>query len=320
MADSASGVVDVTAADAASAPSLIEGTVVPNAEDAFAPGICRICGKGDDGRAMVRFLPDPKEPELEDITLHVFCGKTASILSNVSMPHYEILSKAGLKNKHGIGPDVSAAIQLTRSAAVIDRPEKEFYLVKEFEAKLMQRRDQTAHRQRNYRQVASPYILTPSNMLTTFSPAAVPQMAILPTAIPPAVVPPVTVPPADILPVVQPQVVPAPVITPAANPVATPVVTPASAPAVATASVPPAALAAPHIAPADTPSTTTTHAPSYAKRETKQLPHKAAAGQIKKPGTTVKTESITIPVNSTMPGNDAKVACEFLRRKRWSFD
>jgi hypothetical protein len=112
---------------------------------------CRLCGKGNDGRAMVRFRPvrldlfnlnvadAATNTFLEDITLHVFCGKTASILPNVQMPQYEILSKAGIKNKHGIGPEVNGALARTRSAnvAASGAKEKTFYIVQEFEANLL---------------------------------------------------------------------------------------------------------------------------------------------------------------------------------------
>lgn len=136
-------------------------------------GACRICGKGgEDGRAMCRFSPlNPPSGDdatsdsavsdgivtptcTEDITLHVFCGKTASILPSINMPQYEILTKAGIKNKHGIGPDVNAAITRTRFAAVpgsgdeaAGKPDKTFYLVKEFEANLALLRGYSAAQQ-----------------------------------------------------------------------------------------------------------------------------------------------------------------------------
>ena len=112
--------------------------------------ICRICGKKDDGRPILRFRPaqqhetrsgltGPNAMALnQDVFLHVFCGKTASILPNVNQPEWEILSKAGLKNKHGIGAEVNAALARTR-CAVLNQPgakEKQFYLVREFEANL----------------------------------------------------------------------------------------------------------------------------------------------------------------------------------------
>lgn len=112
---------------------------------------CRICGKGldDDGRVLCHFFPTQVDDNTlnvapgvdtfgEDIALHVFCGKTASILPNVNQPDLEILSKAGIKNKHGIGPDVNGALARTRSSTVAAEgvKEKTFYIVKEFEAHL----------------------------------------------------------------------------------------------------------------------------------------------------------------------------------------
>lgn len=111
--------------------------------------VCRICRSGDDERPMLRFLPVEHDmatasvaPHVftfgDDICVHVFCGKTASILPNVNQPELEILSKAGLKNKHGIGPEVNAALARTR-CAVLNEPgvkDKHFYLVREFEAHL----------------------------------------------------------------------------------------------------------------------------------------------------------------------------------------
>lgn len=110
---------------------------------------CRICGKADDGRAMVRF--DPGEIDIDvarvapncttftdDITLHVFCGKTAAILPTINQPQYEILSKAGIKNKHGIGSDVNGALARSR-CAILQTPgvkDKMYYIVQEVEAVL----------------------------------------------------------------------------------------------------------------------------------------------------------------------------------------
>jgi hypothetical protein len=145
--------------DPTTEPNAFHGLNVPNdtasaclddmalaaAEAAAAvDGVCRICGKGDDGRQLCRFLPVDHDHTTsimtwtEDITLHVFCGKTASILPHVNLPEYEILSKAGLKNKHGIGPEVNGALARTRSSIVQadGAKEKYFYLVKEFESNL----------------------------------------------------------------------------------------------------------------------------------------------------------------------------------------
>ncbi|KAL7558258.1 hypothetical protein ACA910_009928 [Epithemia clementina (nom. ined.)] len=134
--------------------------------------ICRICGQGnEEGRPVLRFLPVPHEAPAaraapgvvtftEDVCLHIFCGKTASILPTVNRPDLEILTKAGLKNKHGIGPEVNSALARTRSAILLHAPlqeegqdsssklaasaaaaaasnkEKQYFLVREFEAHL----------------------------------------------------------------------------------------------------------------------------------------------------------------------------------------
>jgi hypothetical protein len=111
---------------------------------------CRICQRGDeDGRPVLRFLPVEHDSSAataspsvisftQDIGLHIFCGKTASILPTVNAPELEILTKAGLKNKHGIGPEVNAALARTRCAILAQEgaKEKHFYLVREFEAHL----------------------------------------------------------------------------------------------------------------------------------------------------------------------------------------
>lgn len=137
---------------------------------------CKVCGEGDsEGRPLLHFPPaDPigdvdiatplsptrQSPATqatpstfsEHICLHVFCGKTASILPSVNKPELEILTKAGIKNKHGIGPDINAALARTRHAAPLSVPavegaalslvkntsrlDKRFYLVNEFESHL----------------------------------------------------------------------------------------------------------------------------------------------------------------------------------------
>jgi hypothetical protein len=140
-----------------------------------APAVCLICGQGGskdprataasaatpkaaDTRPILRFLPVHHDPNAalaapgvttfrQDICLHIFCGKTASILPHVQRPDLEILTKAGLKNKHGIGPEVNAALARTRCAIVVQHDgstssssssskEKSYYLVREFEAHL----------------------------------------------------------------------------------------------------------------------------------------------------------------------------------------
>jgi hypothetical protein len=112
---------------------------------------CLICGKGmeEDSRALCHFLPNNVHeatlqlaPRIktfgEEIVVHVFCGKTACILPNVTRPELEILSKAGIKNKHGIGPEVNGALARTRNCTVAadGAKEKTFYIVQEFEAHL----------------------------------------------------------------------------------------------------------------------------------------------------------------------------------------
>jgi hypothetical protein len=112
-------------------------------------GPCRICGQPapsstsnagngdtDDGRnnsrPMIRFFPTPgaispavakAAPSVttfgQDICLHVFCGKTAGFLPGRSDPELEIMTKAGLKNKHGIGQEVNAALARTRCGVPI---------------------------------------------------------------------------------------------------------------------------------------------------------------------------------------------------------
>ena len=111
---------------------------------------CRICKQGEtEGRPIIRFAPVDNALHAaaaapgvatfsQDVQLHVFCGKTASILPNVNSPELEILTKAGLKNKHGIGPEVNAALARTRCAILHQdgAKEKNYYLVREFEAHL----------------------------------------------------------------------------------------------------------------------------------------------------------------------------------------
>lgn len=102
-------------------------------EELSAEGVCLICGVGDDGRHLCHFHSNDECPE--EIVLHVFCGKTAAILPHVNRPDLEILTKAGIKNKHGTGVSVTLALQRCRSARVNDpsNREQEYYLSKEFE-------------------------------------------------------------------------------------------------------------------------------------------------------------------------------------------
>jgi hypothetical protein len=139
----ADAVVEADALDAAHR----EAAVDHEQEDQL---VCRICERGDEeGRPMLRFLPVEHDVAAanaapgvvtfsEDIALHIFCGKTASILQSVNQPDLEILTKAGLKNKHGIGAEVNAALARTRCAilAQAGSKEKHYYLVREFEAHL----------------------------------------------------------------------------------------------------------------------------------------------------------------------------------------
>lgn len=95
---------------------------------------CRVCGQGEEkGRRLCCFLATEEAPD--ELYLHVFCGKTAAILPHVNRPDLEILTKAGIKNKHGTGVSVTMALQRCRSAKVDDASgrEQEYYLSKEFE-------------------------------------------------------------------------------------------------------------------------------------------------------------------------------------------
>jgi len=94
--------------------------------------VCHVCGR-EDGRALCHFEPNEDSPV--EVFLHVFCGKTAAILPQVNRPDLEILTKAGVKNKHGTGVSVTLALQRCRSAKVADpsNREQEYYLSKEFE-------------------------------------------------------------------------------------------------------------------------------------------------------------------------------------------
>ena len=154
--DSSSADVAVQDALRETAAAVQEALRETEQANAVQPPVCRICAKLDD-RPLVRFFPVDHDMSLlaaapsvdtftDDIALHVFCGKTASILPNVNRPDLEILSKAGLKNKHGIGPEVNAALARTRSATANhqQQPPKYFYLVREFEAHLAAIRHSTS--------------------------------------------------------------------------------------------------------------------------------------------------------------------------------
>jgi hypothetical protein len=140
-------------------------------------------------RPMLRFLPtiipcdvattssDVTDTFSEDAWLHIFCGKTAGFVFISNNPHHhttttgdthqqqqqnndnnnnarwEIMSKAGLKHKYGIGREVNAALNRTRFAMVPDSnataasmsgsnkkqslATRQYYLVREFEANLI---------------------------------------------------------------------------------------------------------------------------------------------------------------------------------------
>ena len=123
-----------TTADATlSSPAATKQTDTTTEGPSAVSKACKVCGVANDGRKMCHFVPTPQFPE--EIYLHVFCGKTAAILPNVNRPDLEILTKAGVKNKHGTGVSVTLALQRCRSAKVLDSSnrEQEYFLSKEFE-------------------------------------------------------------------------------------------------------------------------------------------------------------------------------------------
>lgn len=168
MAESATNTTGATALSNTSAPNppAEEQQRQEHQEQDSTPQTCQICGKDStqDPRAMVRFLPSSTVDS--DISMHVFCGKTASILPHVAKPHLEILLKAGLKNKHGIGPDVNFALARTRSAIPVGggsekdpkRLEKEYYLVKEFEGHLSSIRNMHVQREQPPTYLPPPHV------------------------------------------------------------------------------------------------------------------------------------------------------------------
>lgn len=94
----------------------------------FVFPVCRICERDDPERPILSFDATENEPLIK---LHIFCGKTASILTD--RPELEILSKAGIKNKHGTGTYINRALDLTRCAC---HEKQSYYLVHEFEGNL----------------------------------------------------------------------------------------------------------------------------------------------------------------------------------------
>mmetsp|Transcript_619 Transcript_619/g.877 ORF Transcript_619/g.877 Transcript_619/m.877 type:complete len:520 (-) Transcript_619:127-1686(-) len=107
---------------------------------------CKICGVSDQ-RKMCHFAYDPEavptvdapNSASEDVFLHVFCGKTAAILSHVEDPDLEILTAQGIRNKHGNATGVYVALKRTRPSIPIndfDETPKVYYISKEFESHL----------------------------------------------------------------------------------------------------------------------------------------------------------------------------------------
>jgi len=129
---------------------LTEDDMALAAAAAAASLVCRICGQvAAPHRPLLVFQELSSYPPLvetmsQTLYLHVFCGKTAGILPTVASPQWEILSKAGLKNKHGIGPQVNMALARTRCAMAGGKP---YYLVREFEAHLSLIRQQQCQQQ-----------------------------------------------------------------------------------------------------------------------------------------------------------------------------
>ncbi|KAG7366364.1 hypothetical protein IV203_029034 [Nitzschia inconspicua] len=106
--------------------------------------ICRICfqsslSSSSSNRPLLHFKPAKTVPStsstsklslFEHVHVHIFCGKTAGILFQKN-PHsgrvhtkntaqWEIMSKAGIKNKHGTEKDVCTALALSRWAMLPD--------------------------------------------------------------------------------------------------------------------------------------------------------------------------------------------------------
>lgn len=107
----------------------------PPGADTSPLGPCRICGQPAHSRPVVRFVPAPATAAVakaapgvttfgEDICLHIFCGKTAGFLPGGSDPGLEIMTKAGIKNKFGIGQAVNAALARTRPGVPVAVPEQ----------------------------------------------------------------------------------------------------------------------------------------------------------------------------------------------------
>jgi hypothetical protein len=99
------------------------------------PSVCQICGEGESAqKRLCYFLPTELEPA--PTVVHVFCGKIAAILPKINRPDLEILTKSGIKYKHGTGPCVLVALQRSRTctiAAENNQREQVYYLVREVE-------------------------------------------------------------------------------------------------------------------------------------------------------------------------------------------
>jgi hypothetical protein len=143
----------------------------------FSPPSCLVCGQvsvsssGGPNRPLLHFAPSRYVPIMDngiesyskDVHVHLFCGKTAAIafqknpysgqLHNGKTAQWEIVTKAGLKHKHGTGTETNTALNMTRYATLPDEPEHDskrnsrsrrkpagasrvYFLTREFEANL----------------------------------------------------------------------------------------------------------------------------------------------------------------------------------------
>ncbi|KAL3908605.1 MAG: hypothetical protein SGILL_008421 [Bacillariaceae sp.] len=135
---------------------------------------CQVCGRASVSssgvnRPLLHFKPSRYVPINDngittyqtDVHVHLFCGKTAGIkfqknphsgkMHNSRTAQWEIVSKAGLKHKHGPGPETNVALTHTRSTTLPSEGDdasatkgkrkppsanRVFYLTREFEANL----------------------------------------------------------------------------------------------------------------------------------------------------------------------------------------
>ena len=108
------------------------------------PEICQICGEGDSPCKRLCFFR-PNAWTNSHTIIHVFCGKTAAILPKINRPDLEILTRSGIKNKHGTGSDIVIALQRARQAVVTDGNRKQvYYLHKEVQDHVQQLQQQQA--------------------------------------------------------------------------------------------------------------------------------------------------------------------------------